>query len=95
MTSLPSTCWLVSYDVRNDARRTTLARDLEHVGRRVLLSGFVLPPFDDADVLAVSRLLWADLDPASDSLVAVPWCPQCRLHLNGLRIVAGDEPVIT
>lgn len=94
MIPLPTRGWLASYDVSDDIRRAGLSRHLELIGHRVLLSGFVIPPFDDLTTLTLCRQLWTELEPSSDSLVASPWCSNCRLHLRGFRLDRPGEPEI-
>jgi CRISPR/Cas system-associated endoribonuclease Cas2 len=86
--------WLLSFDVASDPRRNRLVRSLQPHAHRVLYSAFAAPPMPDADIAALIERCWAELDPATDSLIGLPWCPNCRLGLVGLRVSDGDELVV-
>jgi CRISPR/Cas system-associated endoribonuclease Cas2 len=86
--------WLISYDVSDDRDRVRLARTLGATARRVLYSVFAAPPVPDREIAALVERCWELLDPGTDSLIAVPWCPDCALELLGLERSDGDELVV-
>lgn len=83
--------WVVSYDIRDSARRLRVANCLLGWGERVLESVFECVWRAD-QMPAVQRQLQALIDPATDRLWLVPVCRRCReaAQVSGQRRRSGD-----
>lgn len=73
--------WLVTFDVRGDAARRALTRQLERFGPRVAYSVFTI----HVDVTRLDRLLAdsAELVGLDGHLLALPYCPSCDTAESG------------
>jgi len=85
---------LVTYDIRNDRRRTRIADELKNYGVRVQYSVFECLPDDKRDAQMRRRVLKL-LDEAEDSVRYYRLCENCRkmVEVQGKGEVSEDEEV--
>ncbi len=84
----------VSYDIRDNRRRTKVAEALENYGRRVQLSVFECL-LEDQQVARLRRQLERLIEPQEDSVRIYRLCAECRgkVEVVGVGILTEDPDV--
>ena len=85
---------VVSYDVREDRRRTRLAHALKDFGRRVQYSVFECL-LDEKQLARLRLRIAKEIDPAEDSVRFYRLCGECleRIEILGVGLKIEDPDV--
>jgi CRISPR-associated protein Cas2 len=85
--------WLVCYDISHPKRLRRIAREIETHGDRVQKSVFECGLTTDS-LFTLRARLRAQMDQASDKLMYVPVCAECRSRIlwQGKRPPDAAEP---
>ena len=84
----------VSYDIRDNRRRTKVAEALENYGRRVQLSVFECL-LEDKQVARLHGQLERLIEPQEDSVRIYRLCAECRgkVEVMGVGVLTEDPDV--
>jgi CRISPR-associated protein Cas2 len=87
--------YAISYDIRDDRRRSKVARVLKDFGVRVQLSVFEAR-LEESELERLKRRMEKHLDPEEDSLRFYPLCAACLtwVEVLGQGMVSQDSDFI-